>query len=79
MPQPGNLHLKIQVSGEVGDTLELWLAGTSPALKIKQSFGTSLVVQWLDVCLAMQGMQVQSLVRVQRSHIPRGTKPICHN
>ena len=47
-------------------------AGTSPALKIKQSFGTSLVAQWLGVCLATQGMQVQSLVRVQRSHTLRG-------
>ena len=29
--------------------------------------GTSLVVQWLRICLAMQGMHVQSPVRQQRS------------
>ena len=29
----------------------------------KGSLQTSLVAQWLGICLAMQGMQVQSLVR----------------
>ena len=32
---------------------------------------TSLVVQWLRICLLMQGMQVQSLVQELRSHIWR--------
>ena len=32
--------------------------------------GTSLVVQWLRVSLAMQGTWVQSLVRELRSHMP---------
>ena len=31
--------------------------------------GTSLVVQRLRICLPMQGMQVQSLVRELRSHM----------
>ena len=31
--------------------------------------GTSLVVQWLRICLAMQGTRVQSLVGELRSHI----------
>ena len=33
--------------------------------------GTSLVVQWLRICLAIYGMWVGSPVREQRSHIPR--------
>ena len=36
--------------------------------------GTSLAVQWLRLRLPMQGVQVQSLVRELRSHIPRGKK-----
>ena len=31
--------------------------------------GTSLVVQWLRICLAMQGTRVQSLVGELRSHM----------
>ena len=31
--------------------------------------GTSLVVQWLRICLTMQGMKVQSLVQELRSHM----------
>ena len=34
--------------------------------------GTSLVVQWLRIHLAMQGTLVQSLVGALRSHTPRG-------
>ena len=33
--------------------------------------GTSLVVQWLRILLAVQGTQVQSFVRELRSHTPR--------
>lgn len=32
--------------------------------------GTSLVVQWLRICLATQGAEVQSLVGGLRSHTP---------
>ena len=32
---------------------------------------TSVVVQWLRICLAMQRMQVGSLVREPRSHMSR--------
>ena len=35
--------------------------------------GTSLVVQWLRIHLAMQGIQVRSLVGELRSHT------LCHN
>ena len=39
---------------------------------------TSLVAQWLRICLPMQGTQVQALVREDPTC--RGeTKPVCHN
>ena len=31
--------------------------------------GTFLIIQWLRICLAMQRMQVQSLIRELRSHM----------
>ena len=34
--------------------------------------GTSLMVQWLRICLPMQSMQVQSWVRELRSYMPQG-------
>ena len=34
--------------------------------------GTSLVAQWLRICLAMQRMWVQSLVGEVRSYMPQG-------
>ena len=37
--------------------------------------GTSLVVQWLTICLAMPGTPVRPLVRELRSHIPWVIKP----
>ena len=36
--------------------------------------GTSLEVQWLRLCLPMQGVKVQSLVGKLRSHMPWGQK-----
>ena len=36
--------------------------------------GTSLVVQWLRICLAMQGTWVQSPVRKLRSHVQQSNK-----
>ena len=41
--------------------------------------GTTLVVQWLRICLAMQGTQVRSLVEELRSTCHRATKPTLHN
>ena len=35
---------------------------------------TSLVVQWLRICLAMQGMQIQSLLGELRPHMQRGSQ-----
>ena len=40
--------------------------------------GASLVVQWLRVCLAMQGPPRRSLYR-EDSTCRRATKPECHN
>ena len=33
-----------------------------------------MAVQWLRVCLPMQGVQVRSLVEELRYHIPQGQK-----
>ena len=45
---------------------------------LKWDLGTSLVAQWLRICLPMPGTRVQSLVREDPTW--RGaTKPVCHN
>ena len=36
---------------------------------------TSLVVQWLGLCLPMQGVQILSLVEKLRSHLPYAQEP----
>ena len=36
--------------------------------------GTSLMVQWLRIHLAMKGMQIQSLVGELRSHLPQSNE-----
>ena len=51
----------------------------------KTSLGTSLVVQWLRICLAIQQTQVRPLVEELRSympsddqaHVPHLEKPMC--
>ena len=40
--------------------------------------GTSLVAQWLRVCLPMQGTRVQALVREDPT-CHGAAKPVCHN
>ena len=40
--------------------------------------GTSLVVQWLGICLTMQGTRVRALVWEDHTCC-RTTKPVCHN
>ena len=44
----------------------------------KSNKGTSLVVQWLSICLPMQGTWVQSLVW-EGAICPGATKLLCHN
>ena len=39
-------------------------------LFLEERWGTSLVIQWLRICLEMQGTQIWSLVRELRSHMP---------
>ena len=41
-------------------------------LYLKCCVETSMVVQRLRICLAIRGMQVQSLVEELRCHIPQG-------
>ena len=53
------------------------LASPSPAhgkcAQKRSPGGTSLVVQWLRICLLMQGTRVRSLVWELRSHVPWDT------
>ena len=49
---------------------EGYLARAVASLERKY-LGTSLVVQWLSICLAIQGTRVGSLVGGLRSHIPQ--------
>ena len=43
-------------------------------IKKQKAAGTSLAVQWLGLCLPMQVVGVQSLVREVGSHMPHGQK-----
>jgi len=45
-----------------------------PLSSLKGNLGTSLAVQWLRLCLPIQGLQVQSLAGELRSHMPHGQK-----
>ena len=51
----------------LGDSLETITVIVS---RIKTMSETSLVVQWLKLCLPMQGVPVQSLVKGLRYHMP---------
>ena len=55
----------------------LWIH-TAPFPPWKFKGRTSLVVQWLRICLPMQGTRVQSLVQEDPT-CHRTTKPVCHN
>ena len=59
-------------------TWDIWVS------LIRDNLGTTLVIQWLRICLPMQGTRVWSLVWELRSHLPRGnqattTKSKYHN
>ena len=51
--------------------------GANPDCNIVD-LGTSLVVQWLRICLPMQGTRVPSLVQEDPTCC-RATKPVHHN
>ena len=53
----------------------MWLLVVSQTLTKNELFyWASLGVQWLRLCLPMQGVRVHSLVRKLRSHMPRDQK-----
>ena len=65
------LTISLALSGSQGPPFQvLWLES--------QGFGTSLMTQWLRICLPMQGTRVRALV--QEGPTCRGaTKPVRHN
>ena len=46
--------------------------GSGKAQEKKKKLGNYLVVQWLGLHASTVGLQVQSLVKELRSHLPRG-------
>ena len=48
-------------------------------LGIKSYLRASLVVQWLRLCLAMQGTRVQSLAGALRSYVLQLVEPVQHS
>ena len=57
----------------------IWEMGQCPPWWIEnQCDGISLVVQWLRICLSMQGTLVWSLLK-ENSTCLGATKPMCHN
>ena len=58
--------------------LDTQSASSDWSTQLKHDQGTSLVVQWLRICLPMQGTQVQSLVGEDSTWF-RATKPVHHN
>ena len=55
-----------------------WVHKNYLNLKSMTVYGTSLVAQWLRICLPMQGTQVLSLLQ-EGSTCHKATKPACHN
>ena len=58
------------------NTMMVSRMGRKPAHSNKDSAQTSLVVQWIRICLPMQGTWVQFLVR-EDSTCCGATKPVC--
>ena len=54
------------------------LSYNTVAKKKKSLWRTSLVAQWLRICLPMQGTRVQGLVWEDPTGC-KATKPVCHN
>ena len=74
MDGPGDYHIKWSKSDRERqipyDITYMW--------NLKCDTGTSLVAQWLRICLPIQGTQVQSLVREDPT-CHGATKPVCRN
>ena len=61
--------------------LERWVRAVKEVREkkeLKNSFGASLVAQWLRICLPMQGTWVQALVWEDPT-CHGATKPVRHN
>ena len=60
---------------------EGWIGQISMRIPNLENLGTSLVVQWLRICLPVQGIHARFLVRNLRSHmLCQATKPkACYN
>ena len=73
--QEGRMEGRLQVKrrkDEVGGEAEQEEGRHEHSRDSKGSLQTSPVAQWLGICLAMQGMQVQSLVREPGSNMGQG-------
>ena len=59
----------------LGRLNEIFFLGSHEVLDQESKFGASLVVQWLQICLAMQ----RTLVHPRFITCHRATKPMYHN
>ena len=59
---------------ECGITGSTLTCGMTEDIGRKEGRGTSLVVQWFRIGLAMEATRIQSRVRELRSHMPRGSE-----
>ena len=66
------MDLKIIILSEVSQTQKNKYHVISLMWNLKYDTGTSLVVQWLRIHLAMQGSWIQSLAEELRSHMLPG-------
>ena len=72
-----------QETRKISNNITLYLKELEKEKQIKpkirsKEIGTSLVEQWLGICLPMQGTWVQSLVGEDPT-CHAATKPMCHN
>ena len=54
------------------------IGGKALSLTLKTGTGTSLVAQWLRICLPMQGTRVRALAQEDPT-CHKATKPVRHN
>ena len=62
-----------------GERNEKWQWGEAMEEHQESLLGTSLVVQWLWICLPVQGTWVWSMVEELRSHMPQDNSAIHHH
>lgn len=79
-PRRGSTLLFIRVLGKTG-LLPYWAShGTQSPSKVlfERAWGTSLVVQWMELCLPTQWVWIRSLVQ-EDSACRKHLKALCHN